>query len=143
MVKEAFRDFLRERGLRFTGERGAILDEVLSHEGHFDPEGLYISMRSRGNKVSRASVYRTLPLMREAGIVEQVEHTEKQVRYECTVGRGHHDHMSCLSCGKVIEFYCNDMERLQENLCRDEGFQVVGHVLEITGYCRDCVSKKE
>jgi len=140
MVKEAFRDFLRERGLRFTGERGAILDEVLSSKGHFDPEGLYISMRNSGNKVSRASVYRTLPLMKEAGIVEQVEHTDKQTHYECTVDRGHHDHMLCLSCGKVIEFYSRDMERLQEQVCREQGFEGTGHILEITGYCKACRS---
>jgi Fur family ferric uptake transcriptional regulator len=143
MVRESFRVFLKTRGLRFTRERGTILDEVLSHEGHFEPEGLFVSMRNGGKKVSRASIYRTLPLMAKAGIVEQVEHTDKQSHYECTVGRGHHDHMRCLSCGKIIEFYSSDMERLQEQVCGDQGFQVVGHVLEITGYCKDCTSDRD
>lgn len=141
MKKDVFRKFLGERGLRFTGEREAILDEVLGSTGHFDPEELYIALREKGQKVSRASVYRTLPLMVDAGVVEQVERTDKHAHYERTLGRDHHDHMLCVSCGKVIEFYSEAIEKLQDRLCRERGFKGVSHTLEITGYCDSCMKK--
>jgi Fur family ferric uptake transcriptional regulator len=138
MRKEAFREFLKDKGLRFTREREAIYNEVLKRRGHFDPEQLHMALRDKGGKVSRASIYRTLPLLLEAGVLEEVERTEKHAHYERTLGRDHHDHMLCLSCGKVIEFYSGEMEKLQEEICRREGFECVSHTLEARGYCRRC-----
>lgn len=142
-MKPEFEDFLRTRGLRFTPERQAILEEVLVRAGHFDPEELYLSLRQKKRLVSRASVYRTLPLMVEAGIVEQVERTDKHAHYERTLGREHHDHMLCVSCGRVIEFYSEPIENLQEELCRKHRFQGISHTLEITGYCAKCARARK
>jgi Fur family ferric uptake transcriptional regulator len=138
MKKDVFKYFLKDRGLRLTKEREAIWDEVRSTKGHFDPEELHLSMRQKGQSVSRASVYRTIPLMVEAGILEQVERTDKHAHYERTIGRSHHDHMLCTSCGKVIEFYSDALEKLQDRLCRQYGFEGVAHTLEITGHCKAC-----
>jgi Fur family ferric uptake transcriptional regulator len=142
MDKRAFRDFLKQKGLRFTRERDAIFREVLRTKGHFDPEELHNSLRERGVGVSRASVYRTLPLLMEAGVLEEVERTEKHAHYECTLGRSHHDHMLCLNCGRVIEFYSESLEKLQEKICRREFFDGVTHTLEIKGYCGKCKKSK-
>lgn len=138
MNKQAFEDFLRGRGLRFTPERRAILAEVLVRAGHFDPEELYVSLRGKERRVSRASVYRTLPLMVEAGIVERVERTDKHAHYERTLGKEHHDHMLCVACGRVIEFYSGPIEDLQDEVCRKHRFEGISHTLEITGYCAKC-----
>jgi len=140
--KKSFREFLRARGLKFTREREAILDEVFRSKGHFDPEELHYGLKEKGGKVSRASVYRTIPLLEEAGIVEQVERTDKHAHYERTLGRGHHDHMLCISCGRVIEFYSDQLERLQDRLCRHEDFEGTSHTLEIKGYCGKCRRKR-
>jgi Fur family ferric uptake transcriptional regulator len=141
MDERAFRDFLKKKGLRFTKEREAIFSEVLRKKGHFDPEELHISLRERGIAVSRASVYRTLPLLIEAGVIEEVERTEKHAHYECTIGRSHHDHMLCLNCGRVIEFYSEELEKLQDRICGQMSFEGVSHNLEVKGYCRRCSKK--
>jgi Fur family ferric uptake transcriptional regulator len=141
--KEAFKEFLRKKGLRVTKEREAILNEVLSRKGHFDMEELHLALRKNSPRVSRASIYRTLPLLIESGILEEVERVDKHAHYEHTTGRSHHDHMLCVSCGRVIEFYSESLEKLQNRLCRDRGFEGISHNLEIKGYCRKCARKKK
>jgi len=138
----AFREFLKQKGLRLTPEREAILREVFDTRGeHFDPEELHISLRQKDANVSRASVYRTIPLLIEAGIIEEVERVDKHSHYELTWGREHHDHMLCLGCGKVIEFLSQEMEELQDRLCAEHGFSGQTHTLEIKGYCSKCARK--
>lgn len=141
LEKEVFKEYLRNKGLRLTKEREAVLREILSRRGHFDLEELHYGLRKNSLKVSRASVYRTLPLLLESGLIEQVERTDKHAHYERTFGRGHHDHMLCISCGRVIEFYSEALEKLQVKLCKAEFFEGIAHTLEIKGYCRKCKKK--
>lgn len=136
--KEAFRSFLSTKGLKLTKERAEIWTEILGVRGHFDPEGLFVGLKRKGSKVSRASVYRTIPLLAESGLIEEVEKTDKRAHYERVMPSAHHDHMICLRCGRVIEFYSPALETIQEDLCRDEQFNGVRHTLEIFGYCRAC-----
>jgi Fur family ferric uptake transcriptional regulator len=142
MNTDRFRQALKERGMRYTPEREAILKEVLRRRDHFDLEELHMDLRKKGHRVSRASIYRTVPLLLELGVIEKVEHTDKHAHYERTTGRKHHDHMLCVECGKVIEFYSEALERLQDRLCEKEGFKGVSHLLEIRGYCRKCRGRK-
>ncbi|MFZ6017390.1 MAG: Fur family transcriptional regulator [Nitrospirota bacterium] len=143
MEEKAFKKYLKEKGLKFTKERDLIFKEVFSIRDHFDLEELHIGMRKKGLKVSKASIYRTLPLLLESGLIEEVERTEKHAHYEHTFGRDHHDHMLCISCGGVIEFYSKALERLQRSICRKEGFESVTHTLEIKGYCSKCRERRE
>jgi Fur family transcriptional regulator, ferric uptake regulator len=138
MRQKIFRQFLEDRGQRLTKERIAVLQKAFSCKGHFDPETLYLDMRKRGMKASRASVYRTINLLCECGLVEKVSKTEHGTIYEHTLGRPHHDHMVCLNCGKVIEFYSENIERLQDEICRQQHFNGKSHTLEIRGYCINC-----
>lgn len=138
MRQKIFRQFLEERGQRLTKERNAVLKKAFSCKGHFDPETLYMDMRKMGMKASRASVYRTLNLLCECGLVEKVSKTEHGTIYEQSLGRQHHDHMVCINCGKVIEFYSENLEKLQEELCRERGFKGKSHTLEIRGFCENC-----
>ncbi|MCL5023264.1 MAG: transcriptional repressor [Nitrospirae bacterium] len=138
MEKEIFRDFLSRKGLKLTKERQKILDEVFTLHGHFDPEGLLERLRRREAKVSKASVYRTLPLLVQCGLVEQVERDGKHARYEHTFGHGHHDHLICVKCGRVIEVFSPKLEAIQDDLCRESKFNGITHTLEIKGYCQSC-----
>ncbi len=138
MEKETFREFLSRKGLKFTKERQRILAEVFSYHGHFDPEQILIGMRNKNIKVSKASIYRTLPLLLESGLIEQVERNDKHAHYEHTFGHGHHDHLICLKCGKVIEVFSPKLEALQEELCKEHKFDGIKHTLEIKGVCRNC-----
>jgi Fur family ferric uptake transcriptional regulator len=143
METTIFQNFLGERGLKLTKERIAILKEVFSFHGHFEPEHLYLRMKEAGSKASRASVYRTLSLLVESGLVEKVTRTEKATVYEHTYGHRHHDHMICGACGRIIEFYSEKLESLQNELCASNGFDGVSHTLEIRGYCEKCRRKKK
>jgi len=142
MEHKVFKNFLKERGQKLTKEREAILKEIFSFHGHFEPETLYLQIKQSGLKASRASVYRTLNLLYECGLIDRVRKTEHGTVYECTYGHKHHDHMLCIRCGKVIEFYSEELERLQEELCKKQNFEGTNHTLEISGYCKKCQKKK-
>ncbi len=138
MEKENFQDFILSKGLRTTKKRNEIFDEVLKTEGHFDPDELYMRLKQKGSKVSRASVYRTIPLLVEIGLIEEVERVDKHAHYERVSVESHHDHMICMKCGRVIEFYSPTLEMLQDELCLRENFTKVRHSLEIYGVCNKC-----
>jgi len=138
MENKIFQNFLGEKGLKLTKERTAVLKEVFLFHGHFDPEHLYLRIKDSGSKASRASVYRTLNLLVESGLVEKVTRTDKGNVYEHTFGHTHHDHMICDLCGGIIEFYSEKLENLQKEICLANYFDGKSHTLEIRGYCAGC-----
>lgn len=138
MGRQEFRDYLSTKGLKSTRGRDEIIEEIMGIKGHFDPEGLFVRLKNKGSKVSRASVYRTLPLLIESGFIEEVERTDKHSHYERVMPDAHHDHMICIKCGRVIEFFSPTLEMMQDELCRNERFKKVRHNLEIFGYCSKC-----
>ena len=142
MEDKIFQNFLREKSLKLTKERTAVLKEVFSFHGHFDPEHLYLRIKDSGSKASRASVYRTLSLLVESGLVEKVTRTEKGNVYEHTFGHTHHDHMICDLCGSITEFYSEKLENLQKEICLANDFDGRSHTLEIRGYCTECKKRK-
>ena len=138
VVLEQFKTFLKNENLKFTKERKTILNEVLKRRDHFDADELAVDMRNDGHKVSRATVYRTLDILHEIGVVHKATLGHKHNHYENMVGRKHHDHLVCLNCDKVIEFVDDDIERKQIEVCNKLGFQMKRHNLQIFGYCSHC-----
>ncbi len=144
MVKsyeQHFRRFLSQRGMNFTRERRAILACVFSSERHIEAKKLLQALRRRGERVSRATVYRTLSLLVESGLLDEVSLGEEHRHYEHVPAHEHHDHLVCTACGKVIEFASAAIERMQEDVCREHGFHAVGHRLRIFGYCERCAAE--
>lgn len=135
-----FSEFLARNRLRLTQERRTILDEMLQIRGHFDADSLLAHFRRKGSAVSRATLYRTLARLAEAGLVHKIEMAEGQAQYEVMVGRHHHDHMICLECGRIVEFESREIERLQEEICRRKGFRMIGHMHQIRGRCAACAA---
>jgi Fur family ferric uptake transcriptional regulator len=133
-----FTEYLRGQRLRMTRERRAILDEMLEVRGHFDADQLLMLFRRKGRPVSRATLYRTLARLVDAGLVHKIEMATGQARYEPMVGRHHHDHMVCIECNRIIEFENRDIERLQEEICRRKKFTMSGHTHQIRGTCESC-----
>lgn len=138
---EIFRKELAARRLHYTRERAEVLREVLATHEHFDARGLYDLLRARKAPVSRATVYRTVGLLRECRILREVFHSPEGARYEHIYGHEHHEHMICMACHKVFEFSSPELERIQEKACRANGFESVRHHLEVLGYCRECRAK--
>jgi Fur family ferric uptake transcriptional regulator len=136
-----FRRFLGGQGLRMTRERLTILAAVLETRDHFDVEDLYSSLRARDRRVSRATVYRTLHLLVESGLVDRARFGTDSFSYEQIGGRGHHDHMVCNVCGRVIEFVSNEIESLQKAACAAQDFVPETHRLTIFGRCGPCARR--
>lgn len=146
MDAQAARDILREHlkrdgKQRVTTERFAVLDAVLQTQGHFDAEGLYYRLLSGGSRVSKATVYNTLDLLQQCGLVSKYRFAEKPSRYEKAYGRPHHHHLICLECGDILEFVNDNLERLQEEVCADKGFRPQSSSLQIFGTCSKCKGK--
>lgn len=132
---------LRKQGLRLTQERIHLLKLILSIKGHFTVEELLKSLKSRRISVSRATVYRIIPVLVDAGLIQQSLLTDGiQTRFEVTWNRAHHDHLICSSCNKVVEFQHNTIEFLQREIAGQYGFVLEHHVMELVGKCRECRS---
>jgi Fur family ferric uptake transcriptional regulator len=129
---------LHSHGLKFTPQRRSILKKVFTNRGHFEADDLCMAFRAEGKRLSRATVYRTLPLLVKSGLIREVEFGENCAHYELTMGHRHHDHLICVKCGAVIEFYDELIEQLQNNMCAKHDFQAQSHSLEIKGYCSEC-----
>ncbi len=138
---EEFKNYLQKRGMKFTPERKIILDEVFSLRTHFDVERLYKKLHRYAKGISWATIYRTLPLLIESGLVREALRYKEKVSYEHTFGQQHHDHMVCIGCGKIIEFRDERIERLQDKICKKYKFTPVEHRLGIKGYCDKCKSR--
>ncbi|MDI6840595.1 MAG: Fur family transcriptional regulator [bacterium] len=136
--EDIFRKYLKQKELKFTPERRAILDEVFSLHDHFDVETIFTRLSQRAEHISRATIYRTLPLLVGSGLIKEVLRAQDRGYYEHTFGHKHHDHMVCLKCGKAIEFKDNRIEKLQDEVCKKYGFKPVEHRLGIRGYCKEC-----
>ena len=141
--KQKFLQLLRERGQRVTGERLALFDEIFSLHGHIDAEELLRSMKARGLKISRATVYRTLELLVKSNLVRRVHLGEDHYHYEHVAGNSHHDHLICTACGTVIEFHDEELERRQREICERKKFTPTFHNLQILGLCDACRRKGE
>jgi len=139
---ERFEEFLRSRELRLTEARAAIVEAALARSGHYPIEDLIADLRSRGIRGSKATVYRTLPLLAEAGILQPAILAGDSKSYETTWGHEHHDHLVCGRCSKVIEFGFEPFEVLQREVAGRYGFRLETHHHELVGTCPDCLAKE-
>jgi len=137
-AKPQFVDFLRQEGLKWTPEREKVLKEVFTTEGHFEAEELAYRLRKKGSRVSKATVYRTLPLLVKSGLIKEVIHGEKHHHYEHIHEANQHDHLICLKCGKIMEFEEKRLREIEDEICRRYQFRPEKVLIEIFGYCKKC-----
>ena len=138
--KQIFRQFCKANGMRYTLEREIIIDEIYRTHTHFDVDQLFLKIRNRHRKIklSRASIYRSIPHFIAAGLMRESLAEEGRICYEYALGHSHHDHVKCLSCGKIYEFYEEDIDKKQTELCSKLKFKMVSHMHVIYGYCSKC-----
>ncbi|MBN2541225.1 transcriptional repressor [bacterium] len=130
--------YIKKKGLRLTKQRIKLVQEIAQMNQHFDVDLLISVMKKKKINISRATVYRTLPILQECGVIREVTQLDNKVYYENNYNKKHHDHMICLNCGRIIEFFDNDIERLQDKICAKSCFKPEKHRLIIYGLCEDC-----
>ncbi len=140
-AENVFREFCRDRGLKYTSERSDILRTAMKMEEHFEAEQLLLVMRQSSRRVGKATVYRTLKLLVECGVVREVHFSNKQVHYEHTYGQDPHDHMVCRRCGRIIEFSAADVTKLRTIVAASHRFHALSHRFQISGLCESCVKQ--
>lgn len=131
-LSKSLEELCAEKGMRMTEQRRVIARILQESDDHPDVEELYRRSSKVDSKISISTVYRTVKLFEDEGIIERHDFRDGRSRYE-TVPEEHHDHMIDLNTGNVIEFHSAEIEALQERIARELGFRLVGHRLELYG----------
>ena len=143
--KTVFKEYCKKNGMRYTPERELIIEEVYRKDGHFDIDSLFLRIRNRHPemKLAKGSIYRTLPHLIRAGLIRESLMDDGHVCYEHTLGHQHHDHLKCVGCGKIFEFYDQEIDSAQKKVCDKLKFNMLWHIHVIGGYCSKCQKKIE
>jgi Fur family ferric uptake transcriptional regulator len=133
--------YMIKRGLRSTEQRRLIIDTLFDAGEHITIDGLLRQVRAIDARVGYATVYRTMKLLAESGIVQEHKFGDGFTRYELSDGEAHHDHLICLECAKITEFEEPLIEELQDRVATRYGFLVKQHKHELYGVCAECQKK--
>jgi Fur family ferric uptake transcriptional regulator len=135
-AKQRFLDFLKRKRFRLTSQRLAIIDTVFSTDQHFTAEELIAWSRRRDKSVSRATVYRTLPLLTASGLVREMDFGEDHKFYDSNYAEHpNHSHIICQDCNKIFEFDSEKIDRLENEISQRLGFSLRARRLQLTGTC--------
>ena len=137
-----FKDIIRSNGLKFTSQREAILQTLYKNPQHFTSENLYLLVKKSYPKlnIGIATVYRTLGLLEENGLVSSISLGIQGKKFEIA-NKPHHDHLICEECGEIVEFENTKIEALQEEIAKENGFLLTNHLMQLYGLCKRCQTK--
>jgi len=126
-----FRTALKKEKLKFTNQRFIVFKVLLNNEGHFDCEDIIALIDKNGRKVSRATVYRTLDILVKYDFARKLILDDGIARYENKLSTDHHDHMIDIENNEIIEFYSEELERLQDEIAEKYGYEIVKHIHQL------------
>jgi Fur family ferric uptake transcriptional regulator len=142
MELKAFQNYLNSKGLKFTRPRRLIFEEIFSSKKvHPNAYEIHRRLKSKGQKVSLATIYRTLSLLVKSGLVSEIDFGEDHSHYEPEVAKAAHGHLVCLSCGKVIEFSHEKIQTILNKIEKENQFKTDKLLIQVFGYCRNCQKK--
>ena len=138
---QVFREYLQKNRLRYTQEREQIIKEIFATHDHFDVDALYLTIRQKGINISKASIYRLIPLLIDAGLIQDVFFEDGHMHYEHIYGHEHHCHLRCIECGKIEEFTDPRLNEIEGDLVERFGFKILDYKLNVKGLCPGCREK--
>jgi Fur family ferric uptake transcriptional regulator len=135
--------YMLKRGLRYTDQRRLIIDAFFEQTEHITVDELYGKVRGLDARIGHATVYRTMKMLVDGGVVQAHEFGDGFTRYELADDHAHHDHLICLECGNITEFEEPIIEQLQERVAARYGFLVKAHKHELYGVCKQCYKRRK
>jgi Fur family ferric uptake transcriptional regulator len=142
MELKAFKDYLSSQKLKFTRTRRLIFEELFSDEEvHPDAYEIHRRLNSKGEKVSLATIYRTLNFLVKSGLVSEVDFGENHSHYEPEITKAAHGHLVCLSCGEVKEFSHEKVQSILKKIGKESQFKTDKFSIQVFGYCQNCQKK--
>ena len=132
------RETLQKEGLRYTQQRRDIWNELRSSDKHRNAEEIFFTLRRRELNISRATVYRTIDVLVKYKLIEKLDIGDGRARFEYSEKYIHHDHLVCTKCGKIVEFYSNEIEELQYGIAKQHNFKILDNSHRLFGICKDC-----
>ncbi len=137
-IRQNFNEFAARKKLRSTCQRDIIMTEFWKIEHHMTAEELHTVVHKKDQRISLATVYRTLKLMCESGLADEIKRDRGKALYEHKLDHPHHDHLICVKCGKIIEISNPELENLQDRIAKEKRFLPQKHRLDIFGLCSSC-----
>jgi Fur family ferric uptake transcriptional regulator len=137
-AQHTFRSFLSKQHLKITPERLTVLNEILQCHKHFDPDSLFLRLKAQSKKISRATIYRTLDLLVESGLLKKLNFTDQNARYEMNMDVRIHDHFFCISCGKIIELYDESLQMIHQRFASEYNLKIDDYTHQLYGTCPQC-----
>jgi Fe2+ or Zn2+ uptake regulation protein len=135
---QILKETLQKEGLRYTQQRQEIWNELCSSDEHRDAEEIFFTLRKRGLGISRATVYRTIDVLVKNKLIDKLDIGDGRARFEYNEKYLHHDHLVCTRCGKIVEFYNDEIEELQNEIAKQYKFTLLDNRHQLFGICKDC-----
>jgi Fur family ferric uptake transcriptional regulator len=136
--RAVFAEFIRSKNLKRSDQRQQIMEVFLKTERHLTAEELYNMVKKKNPSIGYATIYRTMKLLTEAGLCRELHVEDGITRYEHLYNHKHHDHLICTECGKFVEIVSPEIENLQENIAKKNGFILTRHRHDLYGLCSGC-----